>query len=241
VITGIGPGFPAVNPVTNKIYVTNSSNNNMTVIDEAPVADTKVRANIDPLPNHATTLARPFLTGSGVNQWTPNATHIEGVAWGLNSAQKSWQWTTINSGSGTNSVGWAVNWGNDSLIKGENFVLGIALESDAATTNNLGLGTPFAGNLIVYPAYRIDQPVTATRMAGVKLKGTERIRPIYSPFISWITIPGHSKEQFELYNVAGKLMGTYYGNRIGQGLSAGLYYLRSKAGNEAPLMINKLR
>jgi len=31
----------------------------------------------------------------------------------------------------------------------------VPLEDQAATTNNLGLGTPFAGNLEVYPVYRM--------------------------------------------------------------------------------------
>jgi hypothetical protein len=47
------------------------------------------------------------------------------------------------------------NWGTDSLIPGENFVCAVPLEAQAATTNNLGLGSPFAGNLEVYPMYRV--------------------------------------------------------------------------------------
>ena len=55
--------------------------------------------------------------------------------------------------SGTTS--WSYSWGADSLIMGENFVCCVPFEDQAATTNNLGLGTPFAGNLEVYPVYRI--------------------------------------------------------------------------------------
>jgi hypothetical protein len=50
---------------------------------------------------------------------------------------------------------WSYNWGTDTLILGENFVCCVPFEDQAATANNLGLGTPFAGNLEVYPVYRI--------------------------------------------------------------------------------------
>jgi hypothetical protein len=39
---------------------------------------------------------------------------------------------------------------------GENLVCCAPLEDEAGTTNNLGLGTPFAGNLEVYPLYRME-------------------------------------------------------------------------------------
>jgi YVTN family beta-propeller protein len=44
VTVGAGPGAVAVNPVTNKIYVTNSGSNNVTVIDGATNTTTTVPA-----------------------------------------------------------------------------------------------------------------------------------------------------------------------------------------------------
>ena len=41
---------------------------------------------------------------------------------------------------------------------GENFVCCVPFEDQAATTNNFGLGTPFAGNLEVFPLYRVVIP-----------------------------------------------------------------------------------
>ena len=78
-----------------------------------------------------------------------------GVGNRVNTAQMAWDWATVTSGAGTDSITWAYNWGTDSLILGENFVCAVPLEDQAATTNNLGLGTPFAGNLEVYPVYRM--------------------------------------------------------------------------------------
>jgi hypothetical protein len=121
-----------------------------------------------------------------VNRWAPKpTTRIEGVLCGLNSAQRPWAWMTNTGGAGTDSVSWTWSWGSDSLTKGENFLLAVALESDAGTTNNLGLGTPMAGNLLVYPFYRIDQPTTPAipslkaipRLCTVAINGTWKSVP----------------------------------------------------------------
>jgi hypothetical protein len=73
----------------------------------------------------------------------------------VNTAQTAWDWATVTFGAGTDSITWTYHWGTDSLIASENFVCCVALEDQAAITNNLGLGTPFAGDLEVYPVYRI--------------------------------------------------------------------------------------
>jgi hypothetical protein len=73
-------------------------------------------------------------------------------------AAEPWPWALVTGGSGTDSVMWSFNWSADSLIAGENFVCAVPLEMDAATTNNEGLGTSFAGNIVVYPVYRIPAP-----------------------------------------------------------------------------------
>jgi hypothetical protein len=127
----------------------------VTVITDAPVRDTKVRAAFDGLPGDTTSLARPALTGKGVNRSTPGRTTMMGVCNRVNTTQTAWDWATATSGTGTDSITWDYNWGTDSLIAGENFVCAVPLEDQAGTTNNLGLGTPFAGNLEVYPVYRI--------------------------------------------------------------------------------------
>jgi hypothetical protein len=145
----------AVNPVTNRIYVTNNGSNNVTVITDAPANDSKVHASFNLLPGDTTTLAHPLLTGKGVNRSTPFSTTMMGVGNRVNTEQAAWNWATVTSGAGTDSIEWTYNWGTDSLIAGENFVCAVPLESDAGITNNEGLGTPFAGNLVVYPVYRM--------------------------------------------------------------------------------------
>jgi YVTN family beta-propeller protein len=154
VTIGTIPNAVAVNPVTNKIYVADYGDN-VTVVEEAPTNDTKVRAAFDRLPGDTTTLARPALTGKGVNRSLTGRTAMMGVGNRMNTVQTAWGWATVTSGAGTDSITWTYNWGADSLIPGENFVCCVPLEDQAATTNNLGLGSPFAGNLEVYPVYRI--------------------------------------------------------------------------------------
>jgi len=159
VTVGTQPCAVAVNPVTNRVYVANSGSNNVTVIAEAPDNDTKVRAAFDPSPGIWTAVGRPTLTGKGVNRSTPNRNVMMGVVNRMNTAQKAWDWAAVTSGAGTDSITWTYNWGADSLIPGENYVCAQPLESDAGITNNEGMGTPFAGNLLVYPLYRIPPDI----------------------------------------------------------------------------------
>jgi hypothetical protein len=66
-----------------------------------------------------------------------------------------------------------------------------------------------------------------------------RVAP--NPFVSFATLPGHEKEQFALYNVSGRKVGIYKGDRIGSGLSAGIYFLKPEGQDAKPLRIVKLR
>ena len=52
-----------------------------------------------------------------------------------------------------------------------------------------------------------------------------RITP--NPFTSFATLPGHETERFALYDIAGRKVGTYKGERIGMDLRPGVYFIRS--------------
>jgi len=65
------------------------------------------------------------------------------------------------------------------------------------------------------------------------------IRP--NPFTSFTTLPGHERERFSLYDISGRRVGTYKGDRIGLGLPPGVYFLRDAAGKTSPLRIVKVR
>ena len=65
------------------------------------------------------------------------------------------------------------------------------------------------------------------------------IRP--NPFTSFATLPGYEADRFTLYDISGRKVGTYQGGRIGEGLEAGVYFLRADNGNRKPIRIVKLR
>ncbi|MBU1355695.1 MAG: T9SS type A sorting domain-containing protein, partial [Candidatus Edwardsbacteria bacterium] len=238
----------AVNPVTNKIYVANGSSANVTVIDEAPVYDTGVRAVINPLANNSTYLSQPTLAGKAVNRWPAGKTDMMGVINDCLPCPNSWQWSAgpFDSTS-SDSIGFNFNWG-DSLIWGENFVTFVPLEMQAATSNNLGLGTPFAGNMLVYPVYRID----STAYYGVGGQPADGGKPLVlrleqnwpNPMKDRTTIRYQLSKstavKVEIYNVAGQRVKTLVqgiqpaGYHTVQwnaiGVSAGVYFYRLQTG-----------
>jgi hypothetical protein len=62
-----------------------------------------------------------------------------------------------------------------------------------------------------------------------------------NPFTSFAAVPGHGREAFSLYDVSGRKVGTYRGDRVGEGLPPGVYFLRSADGSSGPLRIVKVR
>jgi hypothetical protein len=62
-----------------------------------------------------------------------------------------------------------------------------------------------------------------------------------NPFTSFASVPGHSSVRFALYNISGRKVGVYKGDRIGVGLSSGIYFLKPEGQDAKPLRIVKLR
>jgi hypothetical protein len=62
-----------------------------------------------------------------------------------------------------------------------------------------------------------------------------------NPFISFARAPGREAEQFELYDISGRKVGTFKGDRIGERLGAGVYFLRPESGKAKPLRIVKIK
>jgi hypothetical protein len=216
----------AVNPVTNKIYVANSGSDNVTVITDVAVNDTKVRAALTRLPGDTTSFGRPTLAGKGVNRSSPGRTAMMGVLNRVGTTQSPWDWATVTSGGGTDSVTWAYNWGEDSLIAGENFVCCVPLEAQAATTNNLGLGTPFVGNIEVYPVYRVGFA------AGIEGPASPRLRAAKLPTIVrgvlFLAESSSPKPQAaSLLDISGrKVMNLMPGANDVRALAPGVYFVR---------------
>jgi hypothetical protein len=62
-----------------------------------------------------------------------------------------------------------------------------------------------------------------------------------NPFISFATLPGHEAERFSLYDISGRKVGTYRGDRVGEGVAPGVYFLRPLKGDSRPVRIVKVR
>jgi len=62
-----------------------------------------------------------------------------------------------------------------------------------------------------------------------------------NPFVSFAAIPGHSSERFAIYDVSGRRVGFCKGDRVGEGLSPGVYFVRGQDSASAPLRIVKVR
>jgi len=84
--------------------------------------------------------------------------------------------------------------------------------------------------------------------SGVEHNSSSRIPPYAShlkvspnPFTSFASVPGHASEHFTLYDISGRKVGVYKGDRIGEGLSAGVYFLRPEGKDDKPLRVVKVR
>jgi photosystem II stability/assembly factor-like uncharacterized protein len=82
-----------------------------------------------------------------------------------------------------------------------------------------------------------DQP-SVRPLAGLTGKG---LKATPNPFVSYATLPGHEADRFALYDISGRRVGVYRGDRVGEGLSAGVYFLRTEKGERKPLRIVKVR
>jgi len=172
VAAGANPHDVAVNPVTHKVYVANNHGASVTVLRPVAETDACVCAEFAAGTGTTTLLARPDLAGKGVNRLEPCCNVMMDVYTRPNTATLPLRAAAIIGGAGTDSISWAWNWESDSLFWGENLLCILPLEMDAATTNNAGLGSPFAGNMLVWPMYRtttvgIAEPEKESGMASL--------------------------------------------------------------------------
>jgi photosystem II stability/assembly factor-like uncharacterized protein len=62
-----------------------------------------------------------------------------------------------------------------------------------------------------------------------------------NPFLSYARVPGREKDKFVLYDITGRRVGTYNGDRIGADVSAGIYFLMAEGKEAGPVRIVKIR
>jgi len=69
----------------------------------------------------------------------------------------------------------------------------------------------------------------------------QRFKAQPNPFLSYASVPGHEAERFALYDVSGRLVGMYPGDRIGADVSPGVYFVKAMDKKFPPLRIVKLK
>lgn len=83
--------------------------------------------------------------------------------------------------------------------------------------------------------------VGVEREEKVVSRGGQGIRVIPNPFVAFASVPGHEAKRFALYDVSGRKMGTYKGDRIGEGVAPGVYFLKGEDKAGKPIRLVKLR
>jgi hypothetical protein len=98
-----------------------------------------------------------------------------------------------------------------------------------------------SGNVEIY--YKRNLTGNSGVQEGVVPVHASRLMPhaIPNPFVNFTTLPGHSSELFSLYDISGRKVGSYKGDRVGEGLLPGVYFLRQASGHTKSLRIIKLR
>jgi|GEM_PF-3384375 len=106
------------------------------------------------------------------------------------------------------------------------------------------------GNWIVYykddaTGYRQIYKVTSgvgieEDETGIRKEATS-IRVYPNPFTSFATIPGYEQESFVVYDVMGRKVGIYSGNRIGGELAPGVYFVLGLDTASAPARFVKVK
>ena len=148
------PTVMGINPVTSKVYagVTAGTANSFYLINLLKVSDTKVSAVLDTIGKSIVPTSHPIFTGYAVNHSISKPGNIiDKVMQGNGFIAQNWSQGSINGSGSTDSVSWSWNWGSDSLVLGLNYISCVAFESNTGTTNNCGIGTPFTGNVTIYP------------------------------------------------------------------------------------------
>ena len=73
---------------------------------------------------------------------------------------------------------------------------------------------------------------------GSRIQGF-KVNP--NPFVSFASVPGCGRERFALYDISGRLVGMYRGDKIGADVSPGVYFIKRAGANALPVRIVKLR
>lgn len=159
-----GPRQVAVNPATGKVCLACYTAGRAVVIDQTVEQDTKVN-NYDPniLPwDRMIPAGYQNRSMTTYNYSSPSKTKILRGFFSLAGPGSYWKagsYSSSTDSSLTWLTGGSATWASDSAFYGENIYRRWGMEEQGASTNNLGTGTPFVGNILNTVLYRVDYEV----------------------------------------------------------------------------------
>jgi len=117
----------------------------------------------------------------------------------------------------------------------------------ASTCDTFSWGGPYPNQDYGWGRLNAYRAVMATPPSGMAEEAARStvsclpfsIRP--NPFTSFATVPGHPTDRFALYDVSGRKVGVYRGDRIGADVPPGVYFLRPIGQAYKPLRVVKIR
>ena len=110
---------------------------------------------------------------------------------------------------------------------GRELVCFVPLEDQAATSGNLGLGTPFAGNLIVYAVYRVNSTVGIEERVARPAVRTTKLPTIVRGVLMMEDRQRKTEDRAELVDISGrKVMDLRPGANDVRALAPGVYFVR---------------
>jgi photosystem II stability/assembly factor-like uncharacterized protein len=141
----------------------------------------------------------------------------------------SWGWIGTSSGAILLTTDGGSNWQDDNSGTGSVIldICGLSRGDAWAVT--------YSGAILRYA------PQTGIGLGNLQNGKLSQLRVFPDPFTSYAKIPGHEAERFALYDISGRLVGTCQGDRIGEGLTVGVYFLKPEIGDARPLRVVKVR
>jgi hypothetical protein len=67
------------------------------------------------------------------------------------------------------------------------------------------------------------------------------LKVLPNPFTSFATVPGFEAQRFAVYDITGRKVAIHKGDRVGEGLAPGVYFLKPEGQNTRPLRVVKVR
>ena len=154
---GTSPQAVAVNPVTNKTYVTNNVSNTVTVLTEQAVNTVPLQVAIAPLPGNSTSSNTPTFALTATTTFTPPAPAIQGVAYQVDTWQGPWGAATATGGGTFTAT-------TPTLQPGVHILYAYATDAQASTTGSQS--SPLIGNITAYLFLVTPAPTTVRAPAA---------------------------------------------------------------------------